>query len=167
MPDRVKDMVAQLDAHAEEAQILLPRANVNYAGNSVDAWWGSEDTEISVSDKILHIHATGPAPSVETNYNPNMSDGTFLMEFEMKSGSEGSGSLSWKEAGNKDYLAENSTPFESINDGQWHKYSVRMPLGKTLSSIRIQPSSGTGDIEIREIFLRTEDGYYLRDWPMY
>ena len=167
MPERVKEMVAKLDAHAEEAGILLPRLNTDYAGNVADAWVGSADTEISVADKILSIQANGASPSVETYYTPNVLDTTFLLEFEMKSESSGAGSISWKPGGENDYTEQNSTPFETIHDGNWHKYSVKMPLKGRLNVLRIAPSGGPGEIELRNIKLVTEDGYYIRDWPMY
>jgi hypothetical protein len=167
MPERVAEMVAQLDAHAEEAEILLPRLNVNYAGNVADVWAGSEDTEIFVAEKILRIKSTGTQPSVETNSTPNVSDATFALTFEMKSSGKGDGLMSWKVSGNKEYLEENTTPFESMHDGEWHSYKVDMPLKGRLSHIRIQPSGSPGDIEIKNIVLVNADGYYIRDWPMY
>jgi len=167
MPDKVEEMRALLDAHAEEAEILLPRLNQNYAGNVADAWRGSEDSRVSVSDKVLQITSTGQEPWVETVFTPNVSDATFLFEFEMKSDSKGMGVLSWKEAGDKEYMAENITPLEALHDGGWHMYSLEMPLGKVLNTIRIQPSEGAGEVAIRNIELVTSEGYYLRDWPLY
>jgi hypothetical protein len=85
----------------------------------------------------------------------------------MKSTSTGDGQVSWKHAGNREYLEENATPFESIHDGEWHPYKVDMPLTGRLSTIRIQPSGSPGDIEIKNVVLLNPDGYYIRDWPMY
>ena len=89
------------------------------------------------------------------------------MEFEMKSQSSGTGLLSWKHGGEKEYTERNETSFESIHDGLWHQYSLRMPLEGWLNTIRIRPSSGPGDIEIRNFRLVTEYDYYIRDWPLY
>jgi len=90
-PERVREMLTQLDKHAEEAGILLPQLNQNYEGNVAEAWHGSDDTRISVSDKVLRIESTGNAPSVETVFTPNVFDDTFLFTFEMKSTSSGEG----------------------------------------------------------------------------
>ncbi len=167
MPGKVEEMLNQLDAHAEEAGILLPRLNQEYAGNVADAFHGSADTRISVSDKLLRIESIGNEPSVETVYTPNVSDTTFLLEFEMKSNSQGTGTLSWKLGGDLNYGVQNSSPIETIHDGAWHKYIVEMPLKGRLSTLRIQPSQGGGKIEIRNMVLLTLDGYYIRDWPLY
>ena len=167
MPEKVQEMLAQLDAHAEEADILLPRLNENYAGNVADAWWGSEETRISVADRVLSIESTGNQPVVETVFTPNVADSTFLLQFEMKSGSSGSGAVSWKLAGDQDYLSDRSTPLEAKHDGTWNNYALPIPLEGRLSTIRIQPSSGEGKMELRNIELVTLDGHYIRDWPLY
>ncbi len=167
MPGKVQEMLTRLDAHAEEADILLPRLNQNYSGNVADAFQGSADTRISVADKVLVIESTGQEPSVETVFTPNVSDGTFLLEFEMRSESDGPGKLDWKAAGEDEYLPQNSTHLEGIHDGAWHKYSLELPLTGRLSTLRIQPSAAKGEIGIRNLVLLTTDGYYIRDWPMF
>jgi hypothetical protein len=53
------------------------------------------------------------------------------------------------------------------HDGNWHKYQADVPLEGILNSIRIIPSEGAGDIQVRNIRLVTQDGYYIRDWPLY
>ena len=167
MPEKVQEMLSQLDAHADEAGILLPRLNQNYSGNVADAFQGSEETKISVSDKVLSIESSGTSPWVETVFTPHISDATFLFRFEMRSDSKGEGLLFWKGAGDKDYLPERSTAYAVDHDGQWHSYSVEMPLGASLRGIRIQPSHGEGRMDIRNIELVTSAGYYIRDWPLY
>jgi hypothetical protein len=167
MPDKVKEMTARLDAHVAEAGILLARKNVNYGGNVVDAWIGSPETDISVSDKVLHIKALGPDPGVETVYTPTLADTTFVLTFEMKSTASGNGLLSWKSAAESEYPEGKATPFECIHDGEWHPYKVEMPLEGGLKFMRIQPATGVGEVALRNIRLVTPDGYYIRDWPLY
>lgn len=178
MPEKVQEMLTQLDAHVEEAGILLPQLNQGYIGNVADAWQGSEDTKISVSDKMLLIESTGNTPSVETVFTPNVFDATFLFKFEMKSNSSGLGRLFWKDQNDTDYkkyMATDFVPVESMNvstiesnhDGNWHQYSIEMPLVGRLKTIGIQPSAGEGVIEIRNMELTTLEGYYIRDWPLY
>lgn len=167
MPERVENMVARLDAHAEEAGILLPQLNIDYAGKVADAWWGANDVDISVSDKILHITSSGDMPMVETYYTPNVLDTTYVFRFEMKSAGSGIGEVSWRVNRETEYSEKNRNTFAAIHDEEWHEYSVEMPLEGRLSYIRIQPSSGPGDIALRNIRLVTQDGYYIRDWPLY
>jgi hypothetical protein len=167
MPEKVQEMLTQLDAHVEEANILLPRLNQDYEGNVADAWQGSEDTRISVTDRILSIESTGKKPSVETVFTPNISDGTFKFVFEMKSESSGMGFLSWKSGADKEYEAQKSTSFAVNHNGDWNKYSIEIPLEGVLKTLKIQPSSEIGTMEIRNLELQTLDGYYIRDWPLY
>jgi len=167
MPERVKKMAEQLDAHAEEAKILLPQKNENYAGNTADAWFGSDNTKISVSNKILKIESNGTNPSVETVFTPSTGKGDFYLKFEMKSAAKGDGEIAWKEAGDKEYLENNVSKFETKSNNQWMQYKVKISLAKHLNTIRLQPASDIGDIEIKNIELLTKDGYYIRDWPLH
>ncbi len=166
MPGKVKEMTELLDAHATEAGILLAQKNKKYAGNVADAWVGSQDTKVSIADKALIIKSSGPSPSVETYYNPNISSDTFMMEFEMKSTSKGDGKLAWKCGGEKEYSVENATPIQGVHDGKWHHYSIEMPLASVLKVIKIQPSSGAGEMALKNIRIVTADGYLIRDWPI-
>lgn len=167
MPEKVTEMAGQLDAHAKEAGFLLPQKNVNYTGNVSDAWWGSEDTEISVADKTLKIISIGENPFVETIYTSSVSNTTVLIEFDMKSSSSGYGQISWQLEDEEDYHEKNSVPFTVFHDDIWHPYAIMLPLEGTLSKLRISPSSSPGDIELRNIKLATKDGYFIHDWPMY
>ncbi len=167
MPDRVKRMAGMLDAHAEEAKILLPCKNENYAGNVADAWHGSADTKITVSDKVLHISSSGSNPFIETDYTPNFANTNVRFVFEMKSNSGGMGEVSWKGGNNKDCVPENMVSVEIIHDGEWHDYSVQLPLKEVLKAIRLKPATAAGDMQVRNIRLETSDCYYMRDWPLY
>jgi arylsulfatase A-like enzyme len=167
MPKKVLAMTKLLDAHAEEAGILLPHKNENYEGNVADAWQGSNDTEISVANKVMQIKATGTNPGIETYFTPNVSNCTFYLKFEMKSTSKGDGTISWKEGGEKTYLPEKVNDFKSIHDGNWHQYKVEMPIKGTLKVMKIQPSSDRGEMQLRNIELVTAEDYYIRDWPLY
>jgi arylsulfatase A-like enzyme len=166
MPEKVLEMTKLLDAHVEEAGILVANKNINYAGNTADAWVGSKDTKISLLENNLKLNSTGTTPFIETYYNPNISGEMYKMELEIKSNSSGRGELAWKYSPNEKYSTQNSSVIECIHDGKWHKYSVEMPLKKSLRVIKIKPSSGEGEIAIRNIELRTNDGYLIRDWPI-
>ena len=85
----------------------------------------------------------------------------------MKSNSRGPGGVSWvyREEGEK--KEDGPTSLALIQDGDWHKYQADMALEGVLNSIRIIPSAGPGDMQVRNIRLVTRDGYYIRDWPLY
>ena len=166
-PDKVLAMTRLLDAYAEEADILLPQKNENYSGNVADAWQGLSGTEIRVENKVLKIKSSGSSPELETYFTPRAGNCTFYLKFEMKSTSEGKGSVSWKEVRESTYSPEKATEFKSIHDGNWHPYKVAMPMGRPLNVLKIQPSSGEGVIELRNIELVSAEGHYIRDWPLY
>jgi arylsulfatase A-like enzyme len=167
MVSRVKTMNELLDAHVQEAKILLPNKNNNYQGNSADAWWGSADTKISVRDQVLQVKVLGKHPKIETFYTPNVKEGVFYFTFEMKSTGKGTGAIAWKTGNEKDYIKENQTKFEVKHDNEWYQYKVKIPLLGRLSTIQIQPSQDKGDIQIKNIELVNEGGFYIRDWPLH
>jgi len=167
MTDRVQEMSKLMEAHIVEAGILLSHKNENYSGNTAASWFGSDDTELSVGQKILNVNAKGNAPWVETVFTPNVSNDTFVLEFEMKSNSRGKGGVSWTSRGGKEKEMAAPTKVDIKHDGNWHAYQAKIPLTGILSTIRIIPAKGPGDIQIRKIRLVTEDGYFIRDWPLY
>ena len=85
----------------------------------------------------------------------------------MKSKSKGKGNISWREGNEKTYLPEKTNEFKGIHDGNWHQYKVEMPISGTLKVLKIQPSSGKGVIELRNIELVSAEDYYIREWPLY
>jgi hypothetical protein len=167
MPEKVKEMSELMEAHIAEAEILLPHKNENYEGNVAAGWLGSGDTRVSVGDKVLTIASIGEEPWVETVYTPNVSNATFVLEFEMKSNSRGPGGVSWVYREGSERKEGGPTPVTVTHDGSWHKYQADIGLEGILSVIRIIPSTGPGDIQVRNIRLLTQDGYYIRDWPLY
>jgi hypothetical protein len=126
MQEKVQRMLEHLDAHVREAKILLPRKNENYTGNTADAWFGSDNTNISVSNKILKIKSNGTNPTVETMFTPSTCKGDFYLKFEMKSSVSGDGIIAWKMAGDKEYIENNSTKFETKSNSQWQEYKVEI-----------------------------------------
>ncbi|WP_052670963.1 sulfatase [Draconibacterium sediminis] len=166
-PEKVAVMTKLLDAHVEEAGILVPHKNKNYEGNVADAWVGSDQTRISTNQDMLVIESTGTEPFIETYYNPNISGDNFKIEFEMKSLASGNGAVAWKYGPKDEYSEEDSAPIKVIHDGEWHKYSAEMKLDNTLRVIKIKPASAGGSIALRNIKLVTKDGYLIRDWPIY
>lgn len=167
MPQKVIEMTILLDEHVEEAEILLPQKNINYQGNTADAWFGSNDTKISISNKTLQIKSTGTNPEVETVYTPNVNNGIFYFSFEMKSTSKGNGTINWKVNTDEIYATGSKVPFSPIHDSKWHNYKVKIPLNGQLSSIMIKPSENHGEFEIRNMALISKDDYLIREWLLY
>jgi hypothetical protein len=167
MPEKVVAMTKLLDAHVDEAGILLPQKNANYAGNVADAWVGSDDTHISVSKKTLKIESMGKTPSVESFFTPNIGGCSLCLKFELKSNSEGNGNVSWIEGNRDKYSKEKTVAFSVVHDNNWHAYKVALPIDGRLTRIKIQPSTNKGNINLKNIELVDTEGYFIRDWPLY
>ncbi len=166
MPEKVLAMTQLLDAHVEEAAILLPNKNEKYDGHSADAWWGSEKTSIEVSDQMLQILSLDGFPKIETLYTPNVNDGDFYFTFDMKTTGKGDGTIAWKTGKETDYSKENHTNFNISNDNEWHSYKVKIPLKGRLSTIQMQPAKGKATVYLKNIELVNAEGFYIRDWPI-
>jgi hypothetical protein len=166
-PEIVASMNAAMEAHIKEAGILLPRKNERYAGNVAAGWLGSSDTEIGVEGKMLSIEASGPDPSVETVYTPNIQNAGFILEFDMKSDSAGPGEVQWKHNGENQGSPVHASKFTPVHDGKWHGYKVPFTLTGTLNTLIIQPSQGPGFMQLRNIRITTRDGYVIRKWELY
>ena len=59
---------------------------------------------------------------------------------------------------------ERSTDFKPVHDGQWHEYSVELPLKGNLVGLRLDPASGPGEIAIDWMELRNAKGQKEKLW---
>ena len=165
-PSIVQEMIALMDAHIEEADILESQLNKNYAGNAADGWWGSEDVELSIVDNMLHLVVKDGNPYIETDFIPSFDGDQFYFTFEMKSTASGAGKIFWKNVNTEAYSGLKSSSFTPIHDGQWHQYKVAIPVSANISLFNITPASSAGVIDIKNLEMETVDGYKLRDWSL-
>jgi len=166
MPEKVTELSALIEARIIEADIKEPQPNTNFAGNSADVWNGSRSTEISILDNAIHIISSGVEPSVETVYVPKVSPGTYNVNFKIRSTATGGGKMSWTTSASTSYNEQNSVSFDVVHDGQWHSYSLPIPLNSTMKKLRFQPADSEGEIELRDIEMTTLKGHYIREWPL-
>ncbi len=103
-------------------------------------------------------HAAYPLPQA-------IDQGSLSFRFDMTSNSSGNGQLFWHEQGVKPaYKAERSVQFDVTHDGQNNSYAVPFHPKNSILGIRIDPSRGTGKMELSNIRLTNQDGKVLYRW---
>lgn len=165
-PAKVQAMIAAMDAHIEEADILESQLNKNYIGNAADGWWGSDDVDLSIVDNKLHLEVKAGDPYIETDFIPSFGGSSFYFRFKMKSSATGGGKIYWKNTTTENYTGIKSVSFDPIHDDQWHEYRVAIPVSGNISRFNITPATTEGTVEIKDLQMETVDGYKLRDWSL-
>ncbi|AHM61151.1 N-acetylgalactosamine-6-sulfatase [Flammeovirgaceae bacterium 311] len=164
-PKVFRKMAKQLEAYEKEVDLLQPQINKNYAGHTVGDWQGSDSTKISISQKVLHISATG-IPEIKTVMVPMVEKDTIVLEFEMKSNGSGKGEVTYTQRVGKEVIKEKSL-FEPAHNQDWQTYQVKLLLKGMLTDFSISPSTSAGQVSLRNLKLVSEEGYFIFDWPLY
>jgi len=84
--------------------------------------------------------------------------------FRMRSDSKGAGRVFWAADRAKGFHRDRSVGFEPRHDGEWHEYTVALPVEGALRGVRIDPSTAAGLIQIDWIRLVGADGGVLKAW---
>jgi len=165
MPDKVKELSALIDGFLKETGALLPKPNPAYRPElrSVNAWRSSRDCTLSVKDGVLLMQSTGGDPFMMTGDVP-WAAGDLVAKFRMRSQSKGPGQFFWATKRARRFGPKSRLNFEPEHDGQWHEYSVEFRADYLLTALRIDPSTGPGNIEFAWIRLFDAKGEMLDEW---
>ncbi|RED98367.1 putative secreted protein (Por secretion system target) [Marinoscillum furvescens DSM 4134] len=167
MVEKTQELAALIETYEEDIDMLKPQPNDNFVGNSEAAWFSTWDTELSLTDdNTLKLVSEGNTPYVETNHVPNYKGGSLKMAFDMRSSSNGNGRFLWKTSASNTF--DSFVSFTGKHDGNWQSVTVDFTLGntETLRGLRIQSSSGEGEIELRNIRLLSQSEEELRTWEL-
>ncbi|SMP38638.1 Arylsulfatase A [Neorhodopirellula lusitana] len=148
---------ATLKGGASAAPKASPR------GRPVAGWQNGGTCKLSIANGALQVQSTGSDPYLTFRFPKPVSAGPLTLQIRMKSGSSGQGQLFWKESGHA-YGAERSQFFDVKHDGIEHRYTIEVQPSSPVQSIRIDPSRGSGTIEILEMQLTGSDGKVIRQW---
>jgi len=120
---------------------------------------------LSIADKNLIVTSTGRDPHLSFRLPQELDETSFTLHFEMTSDSRGNGEVFSQEKGVAPaFFRDRSTHFEVQHDGEKHEYSITFSAKKTLTGIRIDPSTGSGTIRISNIRLTNADGKLIHQW---
>ena len=90
--------------------------------------------------------------------------GPYTLEITMKSNSNGEGQVFWTTADEKPFHRDRSVSFEPKHDKRTHTYRIKLPVGKPLTGLRLDPATATGEITLQTFRLLDKDGKELKSW---
>ena len=110
------------------------------------------------------IESTGNDPQVGFDGIPP-GVGPFTLELRMKSDSAGFGQVFWVTTPAPNFVGEQNVTFEPIHDGQWHDYTLMLPLKQpAITFLRLDPGSAPGEVRVERFVLKDEGGRVLKAW---
>gem|GEM_PF-6917863 len=129
----------------------------------VAGWLPGGTCDLSVANSVLRVSSTGGDPHLSFSLPEVVKASTMTFTVEMQSKSSGSGQVFWKEVG-QPYSAERSQVFDVTHDGNVHTYSIQLSPQGPVQGVRIDPSNGAGQIEIRQMRLLDGNGVPIHEW---
>ena len=164
-PGRVGAMGAKLDGFLADTRAVLPRPNPAYdpaLNVEIAGWRPIHDAGMRAAPGHVVILSRGSDPQIATVFEPPVT-GPLKVEVRMKSPSRGDGAVYWTH-GSQGYAKQRGTFFKPVHDGQWHDYTLDLPAAGKVSGLRLDPSSGPGEILVERIRLLFPDGAELKAW---
>jgi arylsulfatase A-like enzyme len=163
MPAKVAELDTLIEQFIAEAKPVLPKPNPNY-NPGVAGWNPSRDAKLSTAGGVLVIESKGGDPFAMQNDVPKLT-GELIVEFRMRSTASGNAQVFWGAEGiDPLFFRDRSVMLPIAHDGEWHEYTVRLPMQGTLRALRIDPATAPGHIEIDWIRLKTADGTTQKEW---
>jgi hypothetical protein len=132
-------------------------------GPPVAGWQGGGTCTLSLSDHGLLVTSVGGDPHLSFQLPQPLSAGPMTLHVSMKSTSSGSGQAFWKVAGIP-FAATRSVPIPVVHDGTLRHYAIPLSPQEPVEAIRIDPSRGTGTIEITGVRLKDAAGTMSFQW---
>jgi len=163
MPEKVKSLDATMQAHLDEAAVLVPIKNPRFNQKPVMGWSAANAMDLEFVGSEYQIKSTGNDPFMTTDEVGKV-DGPLTMVFSMRSASSDDGQVFWTSPTVKGFGAKNSTEFKVKHDGAWHEYKIDLPVQGRLKKIRLDPSQSPGAISLRNIRLVDASGRVVHTW---
>lgn len=192
MPDKVESLDRLIEQHLNDTGAILPLPNPKFdaskydvslegkaklkggangppkakskpPGKPVAGWQPGGTCELSVADGSLKVKSTGRDPYFSYVLPAPTEAKRLTLKITMASDSSGHAQVFWK-SGKRPFSAPTSQNFDVIHDGEQHDYSVDLTPENVVTSIRIDPSRGTGTIQLSKVELITGDGELVHRW---
>jgi len=165
MPEKVKELNVLIDQFLKDTRAIVPIKNPAYNSTvrSAQGWHPSAQCTLSLSEGSLRVESTGSDPFIHTREVLD-AKGSLAVKLRMRSKSNGVGQVFWATEKAERFGPTNRLNFSPVHDGQWHEYEAKFTTGDALRSLRIDPSTTPGLIEMDWIRLQKDDGTVLKAW---
>jgi len=147
-------MIWTLVASPGRAEQVNPYPPALITGGKLHSWtfdkdsagWSAwNDCELSAAAGVLRINCTGDDPYLGVKVKL---EGLGLMvKLRLKCASGGDGQIFWISDRHPGWAEKQSRHFPLIHDGEWHEYSVFLEIDGTVTSLRLDPGSQSGQVQ--------------------
>lgn len=120
-------------------------------GAGTDGWTGAHDCRVSAAEGRLIIVSTDTDPYLVCPVAAPA--GRLVVRFRARSTGSGAGQFFWTSERNGSYSEAESRHFTLFHDGAWHDYDVPIEVAGALRSLRFDPGSGPGRVEVEQMEL--------------
>ncbi|MBI4979138.1 MAG: sulfatase [Spirochaetes bacterium] len=162
MPARVTELGMLLNRFLADSGAVIPKINPDYQKNP-PLWLAGGTATAVVSGNVLNIVSSGKDPQLVLRDAIDLPQGSYTVQFRMKSASAGDGGLYWS-SGRLGFARERLKVFTPVHDGVWHDYTLAIPAKTAITTLRLDPSSAPGDINLQWIRLMNADGTPVKKW---
>ncbi|MBN2527571.1 MAG: sulfatase [Deltaproteobacteria bacterium] len=162
--DKMRDSMALREI---EAGYLLPQWNKRYRGDGFGLWHISPDATLSYDDGEPVVQFFAGGGYLETRYFPYVSEGDYWLEFELKSSGTGNGAVVWLDDDKIRWEVAHSISFAPTHDNLWHRYRILLQMDSRARVLRVFPSESEGEIQLKNVVLKTPDEQRIFDWPVH
>jgi arylsulfatase A-like enzyme len=163
MPEKVAVLDALIQAHLDEAEVLVPIKNPRFNAKPILGWIATNQMDLFAEDVELRIISKGRDPFMGTQ-DVGRTSGPVKLAFSMRSSSAGQAQIFWRTPAINAFSAANSESFEVRHDGAWHDYTVELPIQGKLTHLRFDPSQNTGSISMKNLRLIDSKNRILHTW---
>lgn len=163
----VNELDRLIDGFLSETQAVVPVPNPRYDPRALrewSSWRPSNDCTLRSGTGVLEIEVLGPDPYLATSSIPEGASGTLVVEVELRSTAAGAGEVFFRGASLPAFASTHRVPLGVTHDGQWHTARATFSIDESLAGLRIDPATGPGVIELRQVRLATEEGATLAKW---
>ncbi len=139
-----------------------PRKNEGAAKN-IEGWHAGGTAELSRTEGGIALTSAGTDPFFVASDLPN-SSGPYSVKFRLNTNIEGEGSVYWTTAKGIGFALPRSASFSITQDGQWHEYSVNLPVTESIDNLRIDPGNAKGVATFEWIRLFDSRNKLVKGW---
>jgi sugar lactone lactonase YvrE/enterochelin esterase-like enzyme len=159
---KVEELDAIIDRHLRETNALVPGKNPIYNPLAPD-FTPSKDATVSLAGGTLVITSTGSNPSISVRDLPK-GQGPFTIGLRMKSNGKGDARFFWAANPQEPMNRERAVAFPVQHDGEWHNYSVKLPVETSIGVLRFDPGTAPGEARLEFLRLRDKNDKPVREW---
>jgi hypothetical protein len=124
----------------------------------------SHEANVVLEGGQIVIESTGHDPQAAFGDIPS-GLGPFTLQLRMKSDSAGFGQVFWVTSPVPTFVGEQHVTFEPIHDGQWHDYTLALPVEQpAITFLRFDACSAPGKVRLERFVLKDKNGRVLKVW---